>query len=222
METRRDRRKAARQPNKGLMLIVALAVVVVAAGVIVTVNVVTDRMEQRRLEMEHQAKLEKYPLLYPELIEHYSAEYGLDPAFIASIIWCESTFNSDAVSSAGARGLMQIMPDTGKWLAGKFDEEDNFDPEQLFDPETNIRYACWYLSYLSGLFDSNLQNMAAAYHAGQGTVTDWLANPAISEDGKTLHDIPDSNPQTSNYIGKVTQTMGIYRELYFPAGEEAL
>lgn len=101
---------------------------------------------------------------------------------------------------------MQIMPDTGVWIAGKFDEE--FVPEALFDPVTSIRYGSWYLGFLADRYDGDISCTTAAYHAGQGTVDKWLANPEYSSDGKTLQKIPYDSTRT--YVDRVMK----YYEYY--------
>ena len=87
--------------------------------------------------------VQTYPMEYEALIRAYAAENGLDPAYPAAVIMAESSYQPEAVSSANAQGLMQLLPDTAAWIAGKFGEE--YAEGMLFDPETNIRYGCWYL-----------------------------------------------------------------------------
>lgn len=151
---------------------------------------------------------------YQDLIEKYAAEYNLQPAFVTAIIRNESSFDTRAESRVGARGLMQLMPDTAQWIGGKL--RDDFDYEQLWTAEQNIRYGCWYLNYLSELFRGDPVMIAAAYHAGQGEVWSWLGDPAISPDGVTvpIENIPISNTRT--YAGRVTKAYGIYQALLYP------
>lgn len=156
-----------------------------------------------------------YKLEYRDLIEHYSIEQGLDPALVASMIYNESRFNPSAVSRVGARGLMQIMPETGAWLAGKFGEAANYTPDRLFDVNTNLRYGCWYLGYLARTFGGDVVKMAAGYHAGQGRVAEWLKDPAISPDGRALPAERIPYPDTKQYVERVVKTHAIYRKLYW-------
>ncbi len=151
---------------------------------------------------------------WQDLIERYAGAYNLNPAFVTAIIRNESSFRTNAESSAGARGLMQMMPDTAQWVAGKLN--DSYDFDRLYEAETSIRYGCWYLNYLSELFRGDTVLVAAAYHAGQGAVWGWLGNPAISPDGVTvpIENIPISNTKT--YAGRVTQAYGIYQTLLYP------
>lgn len=146
-----------------------------------------------------------YPLEYKDYITRYSEEYELDPYLVCAVINAESSFNSDVESHKGAVGLMQIMPSTGEWVAGKIGIE-NYSEVILTDPETNIRIGCWYLHYLDGLFDGNDDYVIAAYNAGQGKVKEWIESDA------QLEDIP--YPETKNYLEKVKTFYEIYQGLY--------
>lgn len=154
-------------------------------------------------------------ITYQSLIERYAAEYNLRPAFVAAIIRNESSFRTDAESSVGARGLMQLMPDTAEWIAGKIGDS-NYSFDHLYDAETNIRYGCWYLNYLSKLFRGDAVLVSSAYHAGQTTVTRWLSDKGISSDGVTIpvDKLPDG--PTKQYAGRVTTSYGIYEALLYP------
>ena len=160
----------------------------------------------------------QYPLRYEDLIVANAEQFGLDPWHVAAVVRCESSFRERALSEVGAMGLMQIMPDTGQWLAGKFDEEDDFTADSLYRPEINLKYGCWYLNWLMGRYEGNLTTVTAAYHAGHGTVDKWLEDPTVSADGKTLSRIPYSS--TENYVGRVLKACGKYQELYDFSGDE--
>lgn len=154
-------------------------------------------------------------ITYQSLIERYAAEYNLRPAFVAAIIRNESSFRTDAESSVGARGLMQLMPDTAEWIARKIGDS-NYSFDHLYDAETNIRYGCWYLNYLSKLFRGDAVLVSSAYHAGQTTVTRWLSDKSFSSDGVTIpvDKLPDG--PTKQYAGRVTTSYGIYEALLYP------
>lgn len=156
------------------------------------------------------ARLAAHPVRYEELVEAAAQENGLEAAHVYAVILCESSFRADVTSSVGAMGLMQIMPDTGRWIAGKFDEEERFTDEMLFSPETNIKYGCWFLGYLSRLYDGDLDTVSAAYHGGLGNVKKWLADPAYSADGLTIDTTPF--PATNSYIEKVRSAYEVYTE----------
>ncbi len=106
-------------------------------------------------------------------------------------------------------GTMQLMPDTGAWLAGKLDME-NFDADDLFDPATNIRLGCYYLSYLEERLEDR-ELVLAAYNAGMGNVRKWLQDERYS-DGVQLLSIPIK--ETENYVEKTLRTYEKYEELY--------
>ena len=112
---------------------------------------------------------------------------------------------------------MQLMPDTAEWIAHKLGMDSDWDVDKLWDPETNIRFGCWYFSYLNGLFSGDPVTVASAYHTGQGQVSSWLENSTYAPDGKalSLEAMPDG--PTKTYAGRVTRDYGIYDKLYFHA-----
>ncbi len=152
-----------------------------------------------------------YPLEYGDLIEKYSSENGLLPEFVCGVIYTESRFRKDAVSTADARGLMQITEDTFEWAAWRMgDEQSSY--LDIFDPETNIRYGCYILRLLLDEFE--YQDVAlAAYNAGWGNVKNWLADSQYSENGVDLHTIPFKD--TENYIPNVEKATQRYKALYY-------
>lgn len=146
---------------------------------------------------------------YHDLIKKYAVEYGLSPSFLSAIIKCESSFDARAVSRVNARGLMQIMPDTGTWLASRLNLK-NYQPDALFDPETNIRFGAFYLSYLSDMFAGSPVMVASAYHAGANNVKHWALNRAEDRKTITLDLIPMDD--TRSYVRKVMDAYAIYYE----------
>ena len=154
-------------------------------------------------------KEETIPIAYESLVEKYAAEYSLDESLIFAVIKTESSFNPDAVSSAPAHGLMQITPDTFKWLKTKTGEKH--DPEELFNPEISIKYGAFFLNMLIEEFEIT-ETALAAYNAGRGQVNIWLKNPEYSDDGKTLKYIPF--PETRYYVQKVTAAVELYEKAY--------
>jgi len=148
---------------------------------------------------------------YKDMIEQYSAMYGLDPAFVTATIFVESSFIETAESDVGAIGLMQLMPSTGMWIAGKVGIED-YRIEMLTDPDVNIHLGCWYLSYLLDKFDGNLDTVTAAYNAGPRRVEEWLLDKRYSPDGKTLTYIPYE--ETRNHVERVNRHYEIYKGIY--------
>lgn len=152
-----------------------------------------------------------YPLKYEKEILQYAGEYQIDRHLVAAVIWAESSFDADAVSKKGAMGLMQIMPDTGEWIAQKLKIKD-YSLKQLKTPGFNIRLGCWYLRYLNDKFGSDTINMLASYNAGPGKVQSWLNDKKYSSDGLKLENIPYE--ETKEYVEKITRAYEIYKSLY--------
>lgn len=150
-----------------------------------------------------------YPKKYSEYVEQYAAEYEIDDYLLYSIIRTESSFDPQAVSSVGARGLTQITEDTFNWLLTKTGEDYTFD--DLFTPEISIRYSAVFLSILQKEYGVT-ETVIAAYHAGMGNVSSWLEDSRYSRDGEHLITTPISD--TNHYISKVTDAMDKYYEIY--------
>lgn len=151
-----------------------------------------------------------YPREYTELVTKYSEEYNVPEPLIYAVIQCESGFDPNAVSHAGAVGLMQLMPDTLDWLSRLLDESEP--TGEIDDPETNIKYGTYYLSHLYKRF-GNWETAVAAYNAGHGRVGNWLADSRYSDDGVNLKDIPIE--ETYNYVNKVIAARDQYQEIYY-------
>ena len=152
-----------------------------------------------------------YPIRYREYVERYAEENSLEPALVFAVIKAESSFRPEVVSSAGAIGLMQIMPRTAGKIAERFGGEFSADAD-LYDPETNIMFGCALLRWMTDEF-GNTDTVLAAYNAGWGNVTKWLADEAYSTDGATLHTIPFK--ETENFVKRVASAAEKYRELYY-------
>ena len=152
-----------------------------------------------------------YPQKYGEYVSKAAGDYNLPPELIYAVIRTESGFNPDAESSAGARGLMQLMPSSFEWLQEKRGETGKYTSDSLFDPAVNIDYGAYLLRYFYDCYGTE-QCAVAAYNAGF-VVSDWLADPNYSTDGVTLSSIP--YPETSNYVEKVENAKSVYIELYY-------
>lgn len=216
---RREPRKAAWRMPVWLKTALISAVVLLAAVVtaLILMNAYLRTCEEKHIAEQQQID-RQYPLSYRSLIEQYASEYNLAPAYVTAIIRNESSFNAKAESGAGARGLMQLMPDTAEWIAHKL-QLSGYAFERMLDPESNIRFGCWYLNYLSRLFRGDPVAVTAAYHAGQGQVKVWLSDPLLSEDGYTLTQSSLPEGPTKKYVGRVTRDYGIYQEKYFTPAE---
>ncbi len=151
-----------------------------------------------------------YPLKYTDIVEQNAAEFSLPPSLVYGIIHTESHFDSEAVSHAGAKGLMQLMDATYEWIQQKLPEEAA-PLSEIFEPSVNIRSGCKVMDVLLGQFDC-LETALAAYNAGSGNVSKWLKNPEYSTDGVTLDVIPIT--ETKNYVERVLKAQKRYQTLY--------
>lgn len=142
-----------------------------------------------------------YPLRYERAITAAAAERKLDPYLVFGVIRAESRFRPHIVSRAGAIGLMQITPATGRWIAGKLNRA-GFAPADLYDPQVNLQFGTWYLRYLIDRFDGDLDSALLAYNAGPGNVERWRSDNTGIYPGSTL------------YLAAVRRNSRIYRLLY--------
>jgi len=147
----------------------------------------------------------RFPVRYLDIIHENAGD--LEPALILAVIMAESSFRQSAESHRGAQGLMQLMPATAEEIAQQMGMTD-FKPENVWQPEVNIAMGIFYLNRLKNIFDGNIDLALAAYNAGQGNVNNWLANPELSHDGKTLYSIPFA--ETYNYLRRVRFNQRIY------------
>lgn len=149
-----------------------------------------------------------YPLRYEEDILSSATAHGVDPYLVAAVIETESGWDANAQSDRGARGLMQLMPETAHDMVVKgLVDGGSYDAANLNDPATNIEIGCAYLSYLISYFNGSTEHAIAAYNAGMGNVSSW------TEDGSNLSDAI-TFPETQTYLARVTTAQERYRELY--------
>ncbi len=152
-----------------------------------------------------------YPVHYRETVIKYSQEYEIDPLLVFALIKVESHFNSEAKSASGARGLMQLMPDTAHWAAEQLDIE-GLEDHQLNEPTINLLLGCWYLSDLMREFDGQVPLVLAAYNAGRGNVREWLTKGYWDGSEGQLSKIPF--PETRSHVKKVQDEYQIYQTIY--------
>lgn len=202
------------------LLKISLLSCTLAIAIVVTAIFLMQAFQKRKTDEMTSASarvLARYPEAgrYADWISQYAEEYNLDPAFVTAIILNESSFDPMAVSSVGARGLMQMMPDTAEWISGKL-KLDQYSFDRMFDPETNIRFGCWYLNFLADRFGGDVISVICAYHAGQGEIAGWLSDPSMSDDGQHLILENLKAGPTRTYAERVTKAYGIYKVLYTP------
>lgn len=151
-----------------------------------------------------------YPMQYADIVTEMAEKYDLPPSLIFAVIHTESKFDKNALSSADAKGLMQITDDTFYWALKKAGQEE-LHPDNLYVPRTNIQYGCYILTLLNEQFN-NMETSLAAYNAGQGRVREWLKNPDYSRDGVTLTNIPYE--ETATYVRRVLTVQKRYQQIY--------
>lgn len=149
-----------------------------------------------------------YPLEYEPYVAASSARHTVDPLLVAAVIKAESNWEPTSVSSQGAQGLMQLMPETAQDMVrlGLVDG-DTYDPRDLDDPATNIEIGCAYLAYLIDYFHGSIDLAIAAYNAGLTNARTW------SEEDTVLHNAI-TFPETQAYLIRVNNAWTRYRELY--------
>ncbi len=159
----------------------------------------------------------RYPRRYTASVEHWAAEYGVDPLLIYAVIRTESGFDPNACSQVDAHGLMQITEVTFDWIKSQIARDENITFADLYDPDTNIRFGSYYVGRCLSRYQESVPTAAAAYHSGWGTVDALLRNTAYSSDGKALSVFPYQ--QMKNYVAKISSAYAKYKLLYGPEGE---
>jgi len=212
-------RKNRRAPFTGVQLAV-LCILTAALMAVGAVNVVYSArlhdLEQKRAEekADYERRVWRTTVKNRDIITKYAAQYAVHPAYVAAIILNESSYDPYAVSSADARGLMQLLPSTGEWIAPKIGiSKNDYNADILYDPDINVHMGAWYIGYLCGKYGGDPILIACAYHAGAGNVDNWIKN--YSTDGKTLtyEQIPYDNSRS--YARKVVNSYAIYLENYY-------
>lgn len=152
-----------------------------------------------------------YPLEYEQALVEEARRHDLDPALVAAVVNAESGFAPDSRSSQGAVGLMQVLPETARFVASRPDRPSP-PPDDLVDPAVNLAYGTAYLRYLVDRYDS-VPLALAAYNGGETNVSEWLDGAEAR--GDQLR-VPDDIPftETREFVGRVLDTAPIYRRTY--------
>jgi soluble lytic murein transglycosylase len=158
----------------------------------------------------HAVKELTLPLKHEDIIRQQAADKGLDPALIAAVIYQETKFR-DRTSSAGAKGLMQLMPGTAEFIAHK-SGGTQFELRDLGTPQINIAYGSWYLRYLIGHYNGNQMLAVAAYNAGEDNVDKWVTRAGGPSNFNADSDIPF--PETRAYVQGVLDKRDAYAHNY--------
>lgn len=155
-----------------------------------------------------------YPKKYEEYVEKYSKLYSVESDLVYAVIKQESNFKKSAVSTAGARGLMQILPATAKEVAEELNSvnEESFD---LSDEETNVQIGVKYLSSLTERYNGNIYIAIVAYNAGMGNVDKWFKEDFASYDTyeKIIQKIEFE--ETRKYVSNVIKYYNMYKRIYW-------
>lgn len=152
-----------------------------------------------------------FPVSYKQEIKNSASHYNVDPYLIMAIIQIESKYDPSQISRKGAVGLMQVMPNTAKWII----EQAHFSKmakEYLDEPDLNIELGSWYVNFLYKEFDHNLYATIAAYNAGPGNVRKWLNEGVWDGQRETVGNIPFG--ETRHYVQKVLYYQEKYHKIY--------
>ena len=152
-----------------------------------------------------------YPLPNRDIVFTTAQDYNVDPYLVFAIIRAESKYQTTAESPVGAKGLMQIMPDTAQWIAEQMKVE-GFKTDDLHKPEVNIRFGCWYIKSLNTEFKGSLPLQVAAYNAGRGKVKQWLQEGKWDGNIRNMEAIPF--PETKQYVKNVLKNYEAYKAIY--------
>jgi soluble lytic murein transglycosylase len=144
-----------------------------------------------------------YPLRYAETIREVSEENDLEPTFVAAVIYTESRFRPGAESHQEAYGLMQLLPQSARFIQRRSGIEGDYR-----DPKVNIRLGTWFLGYLNDRYDGDERLMLAAYNSGEGSVDAWTSDEGFD----IKKDIPYK--ETRQYVDRALEAQKTYRDLY--------
>jgi soluble lytic murein transglycosylase len=176
---------------------IALAVTIALVAVVVS-------------RIQHTPQNGALPLSNTTVIREQAADKHLDPALIAGVIYAETKFDP-RTSSAGALGLMQILPATAGFIA-HLSGGVRFTTSDLATPKINVAYGSWYLRYLLDHYEGDEMEAVAAYNGGLANVDAWVAK--ARGEGRTLKvaDIPFG--ETRTYVQRVMRAQAEYRVVY--------
>ena len=165
-------------------------------------------------QVHHAVREITLPLRHEDIIRQQAREKNLNPTLIAAVIYAESHFRDGQTSPAGALGLMQLTPQTARYIARK-SGGTAFVLGDLATPQVNIAYGAYYLRYLLGRYDGNEAFALAAYNAGEGNVDRWIASARAHDRALTIDAIPYA--ETRAYVARVQQAKRDYASNYASA-----
>ena len=195
----RPSRRASAARRRRIALRLLAAAVVLAVGIPLAMPLFRKAVSELTL-----------PLAYSDVIRQQAAEKRLDPALIAAVIYAETKFDPRP-SSAGAEGLMQILPATAEFLARR-SGATTFTVADLGTPQINIAYGSYYLRYLLNEYGGAAIPALAAYNGGETNVNRWISQERRVGRPLTIAEIPF--PQTRAYVARVLGAQRQYRQTY--------
>ncbi len=152
----------------------------------------------------------RYPTPYENLLRARAREFDVDEAWLYGLVRQESRFNPSARSSVGASGLMQIMPATARWIAGKLGIK-GWQQGSEYDPDTNVNFGTFYLKQMLVQLDGSPVLASAAYNAGARRAQNWRADVPL-EGAIYIDTIPFT--ETRDYVRKVMSNAAQYARLF--------
>jgi soluble lytic murein transglycosylase len=168
---------------------------------------------ERRRELDDEFRLLLYPIPYPALIFENCTRNEISPHLVYAMVREESRFDLNAVSSAGAQGLMQLMPETGEHVASELGFPDGV-TQNLFVPEINLTFGVWYASHLYKRLDGDPLMMLAAYNAGMGNARRWFSGGQSNASIISAVDGIDYK-ETRGYVKRIVRSAHVYHSYYF-------
>ena len=157
----------------------------------------------------------RYGLYYHDLIITEAQRYGLDPLLMFSLVRQESLFEGFVSSTAGAHGLMQVIPATGEQIAAELSWPPSYDSDDLYRPIVSVRFGSYYLSRNRDLLDGNLYAGLAAYNGGPGNAIAW--RDLVGDDPDLFLEVVRFQ-ETRDYIRLIYEIFSTYRTLYGTPG----
>ncbi len=152
----------------------------------------------------------RYPVYYKDLVLPSAQEYNLDPLLVFSVIRQESLFEGFATSYAAAQGLMQIIPDTGQWIAMQLGWAD-YQNSDVYRPFINVQFGTYYLRFVMDSVDNLPYAALAGYNGGPGNAAQWLS---ISGPDLDLFVQTIGYDETREYVRRIYEQYNVYRTLY--------
>ncbi len=176
------------------------------------IDVSTSQQAEIAKIKQHPAYIQSlYPFHYWDIISNWARERRLSPALVIGLMRQESRFEAQIRSRSGAIGLMQIMPDTGSWIASK----KGVSNYNLDNPSDNIKFGTWYLDYTHSRYGDNSMLAVASYNAGPGAVGRWVEARGVGDPDEFVNNIPYE--ETRDYVSKVLGNYWNYLRLYSPS-----